>query len=258
MHVRNFAFLLLVLSAVGAASPYLVIVDSTTMDYTLGDTDTTYMDETKAGLGSFVDSSQGDIGIIYTDDCDTWGDTGTGGVRLVQPITGDKAALHGAIDTMVTTDKKPSMGSALMEAKSYLESSGQKANIIVMAYDLGSCGNIDPVEVAGEIYGNGNGVGKVSVIGFMSSGGSGEVFAKEIAAAGGGKYYHMEVEGDAARALAGIPQLSGPAATSASQGDGSASGTSGQSGSQGQGGICPSGLILLPLAALVFLRQRIG
>lgn len=258
MDVKNFAFLLLVMSVAAATSPYLIIVDSTTMDYTLGNVETTYMDETKAGLGSFVDSSQSDIGIIFTDDCDTWGDTSSGGVRLIQPITSDKAALHSAIDTMETTDKSSSLGSALTEAKSYLESTGQKANIIVMAYELGSCGNIDPVEVAGEIYDNGNGVGKVSVIGFMGSGGSGEEFAKDIVAAGGGKYYHMDVEGDSVKALAGIPQLSGTSGSSSTAGGSSASGASTESGSQGQGGMCPSGFVLLPLAALVFLRQRAG
>jgi hypothetical protein len=258
MNARIYLFLLAAIGIIAASSPYLVVVDSTSMRYMVSGSQTTFMEETQAGLGSFVDSSGNEIGIIYSSDCDTWGDTGSGGVKLLQGLTADKAALHGAIDSMGETSKKPSVGSALTEAKSYLVSAGQKANIVLITYDMGDCGDIDPESVAAEIYDNGNGVGKVSVIGFMGAGGDGEKKAKAVATAGGGKYYHINAEGDAANALAGIPQLSGSAAASTSQGDGQTSGTSGESGSQGQGGICPSGFILLPLAALVFLRQRAG
>ena len=257
MDAKTCVLILLVISVGMAASPYLIIVDSTAMEYNLGNTDTTYMNETKAGLNSFVDSSESDIGIFYTDDCDTWGDPSSGGVKLIQSFTTDKTALHAAIGGMVETDKKPSLGSALAEAKSYLESTGQKANVVVIGYDIGSCGGIDSEDVAKQIYNNGNGVGTVTVIGFMSSGGSGEIGAQAIAKAGGGKYYHVDTEGDVARALSGIPQLSATSGSSTTGGS-SPSGTSGESGSQGQGGICPSGFILLPLAALAFLRQRSG
>jgi hypothetical protein len=253
MDARLFVFLLLGISVAAAASPYLVIVDSTTMRYTLSGSDFTFMNETKAGLDSFVDSSAGQIGIIYTDDCDTWGDVNSGGVRLIQPFTSDKAALHTAISGMEDSKKKSSLGTALLEAKSYLESSGQKANIVLMAYDLGSCDATDPEAVASEIYNNGNGVGKLSVIGFMGSGGDGEKAAKALAAAGGGKYYHMDSEGDAAKALAGIPQISGPAGSSTSGASPTEGGTT--TGSKSPG-ICPVGFALLPLAAIVFLRQR--
>lgn len=259
MNFKIFVFVLVALSVVMAQTPHLFIVDSTNMGYGLPGSDNTFMTLVKDGMNNFVATTSSDAAIIYTDDCDQWGDPYSGGVRVIQNFSGNTALLNDAINGMQDTDSSSPPAAALNEAKSYLVDRDRKANIVLILYDMGAtCGDGDPIQAASDIYANGEGVGTVSVIGFMSRGGDAESTAKSIAQAGGGKYYHIDAEGDFENALAGFEQL--PPVGTASQPENAPqqASTPPQNVSQTPGSsqkACPIGALLILLVALAVHRE---
>lgn len=188
-----------------AQPPYLLVVDASgSMDDTLPpDYNQTKMEAAKIAAKDFVDQTNAEIGLIVFEDCDSAGDVQTGNIKLVQDFTTDKSILKTKIDALQATSDT-AIADALKEARGYLQTSRGRGTVILITDGEETCDG-DPALEAGEIY-NKN-IGIVHVIGYLI-GDEAEQKAKEIAQAGGGKYYPVNNTADLERALGSITQES--------------------------------------------------
>jgi len=172
-----------------AKGPYLIVFDASgSMDDYLSDLNATKIEVAKEAANRFIDRSSGEIGLVVFSDCDRNGDINSGGIRLVQDFTTNKAELKSKINALEPQSDTP-IADALSEASEYLKQSRGRGTIILITDGEETCSG-NPVNVAENIYNED--IGTVHVIGYRISGSTAEEKAKAIAEAGGGKYYPVE------------------------------------------------------------------
>lgn len=197
-----FVFLLL-LQVVSAAS-YLVIIDaSTSMDDYLPEGGTK-IDAAKAAAIDFIDSSVSDeFAIMKFNMCNDGGDPTTGTIRVIKDFTTDKTSLRSSVNSIQTGDYTP-IAEAIAEGRKYIqdEKSG-RGTIILLTDGEENCGG-DPVLEAQETYEQG--IAVIDVVSYNIDPYDTVTVQqhKDIAAAGGGKYYTADNADDLKGALTAI------------------------------------------------------
>jgi Ca-activated chloride channel family protein len=188
------------LMASAFAQPYLLVMDASgSMDEQPSSLNETKMDAAKRAASNFIDRTDGEIGLMVFDDCDSGGDPYTGNIQVVQGFTTNKASLKSEIDDLEPWSSTP-IADSLEEAKTYISSTRGYGTIILITDGEETCSG-DPVNVSASIYEGG--YGQVHVIGYLI-GGSAQTTAQEIAQAGGGQYYSVENADELEAALVSI------------------------------------------------------
>lgn len=196
--MSNRILIFLILAGLAYAQPpYLLIVDSTgSMADGLPGGGQTKIEAARAAATDFVDTANGEIGMMVFADCDSGGDYTRGGIRVVENFTSDRASLRDKISKL-EPEGNTAIANALEEGSAYIASTRGRGTIIIITDGEETCGG-DPVDLAGQVCQNGT--GKVHVIGFLL-GDSAEKKARDIAAAGCGNYYNASDVNDLEGAL---------------------------------------------------------
>lgn len=200
-YYTGLAAILFFAAVLAAQAPYLLVVDASgSMKDTLPpDYAQTKMEAARVAAIHFVDKTDAEIGLMIFDDCDSAADVYSGHIRLLQNFTRDKDELKARISQLKPNAATP-ISDALQEAELYFQTTHQQGTIILITDGEETCGG-NAVIQAGRIYNESTGT--VHVIGYLI-GGEAEENAREIAQAGGGKYYPVNNTAELENALGRI------------------------------------------------------
>jgi Ca-activated chloride channel family protein len=207
MNTKLVFMILAILSVSMAQPPYLFLVDesnSMRVEVSPG-SEETRMGLAKTFIKETINSTDAEMGVMVFDYCDDRGDFNSDAIRVLANLTTNKTVLNIAVDQLGPIGALRPLADALKEAGSYLTSKGENGTIILITDGDDSCDG-DPVSVAGELHRNGI---TVEVIGYFLDP-KAEGNAKEIAKAGGGKYYSAQNADELKNALRNIVQEDRP------------------------------------------------
>ncbi|MDO8553654.1 MAG: VWA domain-containing protein [Candidatus Micrarchaeota archaeon] len=182
---------LIILSFVSVltAGSYLIIIDaSTSMDDYLPE-GVAKIDAAKSAAIDFVDSSSGqDFAVMRFNGCPDDGNPKTGTIRVVQDFTTDKTSITSSINAITTGDYTP-IAEAIAEGRTYVQSEKNGQGTIILLTDgEENCGG-DPILEAQKTFQQG--IAVINVVSYSIDESEVSIVEqhKEIARAGGGKYY---------------------------------------------------------------------
>ncbi len=206
--MKSLMLFLVLLSFVSVltAGSYLIIIDaSTSMDDYLPE-GVSKIDAAKSAAIDFVDSSSGqDFAVMKFNGCPDDGNPKTGTIKVVRDFTTDKTSVKSSINAITTGDYTP-IAEAIAEGRTYIQSEKSGQGTIILLTDGEENCNGDPVLEAQKTFQQGIAVINVVSYSIDESEVSTVEQHKEIARAGGGKYYAAADAGQLKQAFTKIKQ----------------------------------------------------
>ncbi|HLD59584.1 MAG TPA: VWA domain-containing protein [Candidatus Bilamarchaeaceae archaeon] len=200
---KLFLLFLTILGLVSAGS-YLIIMDAS---YSMDDSisaNQTKLEAAKEAAIDFVETSQGnEFALMKFHSCNDGGDYRTGEIRVVRDLTSDKESLRNSINSVETGPYTP-IAEAIAEGRNYIKNELKGKGTIILITDGEENCDGDPVLEANKTFSEG--IAVINVVSYAID--QKEIKAmethKEIAKAGGGKYYTAQTKEELKSALEDI------------------------------------------------------
>ncbi|MDD5336972.1 MAG: VWA domain-containing protein [Candidatus ainarchaeum sp.] len=214
------------LAAAAYATPLLLIIDSSgSMDETLA-SGKTKLETAKAVAIDTVNSYNDEIALMVYTDCDSGGDPLTGSISVWQGFTTSKSDLISKINS-ITADSSTPIANSIIEGTTYLQQTKGTGQMVLLTDGEETCnGDVVSAVEAAQAAGM-----SVKVVGFALDNSSQADISSSVTQ-GGGKYYNAGDELELRQAF-------------------------NEAVSDGSTCCVPTALLLLPLAAGLYLRLRI-